>query len=84
MRGEYYAPSKKRIVRTRTKTLEFQTWKLASEVDIELPVTNATIRNAISEYIEACRKEVPRRFVDATLFEALSQHVDWLSFLRHQ
>ena len=84
VRGEYYAPSKKRIVRTRTKTLEFQTWKLAPEVDIELPVTNTTIRKAISEYIEACRKEVPRRFIDTGLFEAVSPHVDWLSFLRHQ
>lgn len=84
VRGEYYASSKKRIVRTRSRTLEFQTWKLAPEVDIDLPLTNTTIRKAISDYIQDCRKEIPRRFIDAALFEAVSPHVDWLSLLRQK
>lgn len=84
VRGEYYAPSKKRVVRTKAKTLEFQTWKLAPEVDIELPLTNQTISKAIFQYIEDCRNEVPRRFIDSALFEGVSPHVDWLAFLMHK
>lgn len=77
VRGEYYGVRKQRIVRTRTKTFEYQTWKLASEIDIPYPYTNEVIFEAVRNYLEACRKELPRRFVDVELFEVVGKHVHW-------
>jgi hypothetical protein len=84
VRGEYFAVSRKNVVRTRTKTVEYQTWKLAPEVDIERPYGKAEILAAIRTYIEDCRREVPRRFIDASRFELLAPHVDWPTVLRHR
>ena len=81
VRGEYFDVSKKRIVRTRTKVIKYQTWKLAPEVDIEHPHGKAEILAAIRTYIEDCRREVPRRFIDTELFETLAPHVDWPAIL---
>jgi hypothetical protein len=33
IRGDYFSVVRKRIVRTRTKTFEYRTWKLAPEID---------------------------------------------------
>lgn len=82
VRGEYFGVSRKRIVRTRTKTVEYQTWKLAPEVDIPQPLTQDGILNAIREYINDCRKELPSRYVDASMFEAIAGSVDWPAFFR--
>ncbi len=82
IRGEYYATPKKRVVRTRTKTMEFLTWKLAPEIDIKSPYGSPQILEAIRQYIESCRAEVPRRYIDASMFEAVAEYVDWGSLLR--
>lgn len=82
VRGEYFAVSKQRIVRTRTKTIEFQTWKLAPEVDIKPPYENQQILAAIREYIEDCKSELPRRAIETALFEVLAPHIEWASLLR--
>ena len=34
VRGEYWGVNSKRVVRTRKKTLEYKTWKLAPEIDL--------------------------------------------------
>lgn len=81
VRGEYYGVSKKRIVRTRTKTFDFQTWKLAPEVQISCPPTRALILEAIREYLTDCKKELPMRYVDTSMFEAIADHVDWAALL---
>jgi hypothetical protein len=77
VRGEFYGPNRKRIVRTRTRTLEFHTWKLASEVEIETPITTIRISEAVAQYIADCRRELPTRFIDAELLESLRPHLDW-------
>jgi hypothetical protein len=82
VRGEYFAVSRSRIVRTRTKIFEYQTWKLAPEVDIEPPCGSKEVLVAARQYIEDCRREVPLRFVDATMFEVIAPHMDWASLLR--
>jgi hypothetical protein len=43
IRGEYYGINRRRIVRTRTRQLEYMTWKLAPEVDIPLDATDSDI-----------------------------------------
>jgi len=79
IRGEYYGVAKKRIVRTRTRTLEYLTWKLAPEVGVPHPVTQDGILGAIWEYIEDCRKELRGRHIDTSMFEFLAPHIDWVS-----
>lgn len=82
VRGEYYTVRRKRIVRTRTKTFEYQTWKLAPEIGIPNPPTQAGILDAIREYLDDCKKELPRRHADTSMFEAVAPHVDWLALYR--
>ena len=77
VRGEYFAVQSKSIRRARTKVMEYKTWKLAPEVDIEPPCGNAEILAAIRTYIADCRREEPRRFIDATLFDTVAPHVEW-------
>jgi len=77
IRGEYFAVKRKRIVRTRNKTLLFQTWKLAPEIDVPIDATSDVIFNAVLEYLSYCRKELKGRHVDSALLEAIGPYVDW-------
>jgi hypothetical protein len=81
VRGEYFGVNKKRIVRTRTKTFEYLSWKLAPEINIPHPYTNEGIYRAILEYLTACRKELPGRHVETERFEVVGSHIDWRSIL---
>lgn len=84
VRGEYFGVNKKRIVRTRKRTIEYQTWKLAPEVEIPQPLTSAGVLTAIREYLEDCKKELPRRFIDTELFDVIAEHVDWRALYLQQ
>lgn len=78
VRGEYFGSSRKRIVRTRKKLFEYKTWKLAPEVSIEPPQGNDEIVAAVREYIKDCRSELPRRYLDASMFEAVAPYINWV------
>lgn len=82
VRGEYYGVRKQRVVRTRTKTLEHQTWKLVPEVDVPYPQTNEQIFETVCEYLKSCRKELPGRYVETELFELVGKHIDWCSLYK--
>ena|SRR5437763_2075027 len=82
IRGEYYAVAKKRIVRTRTKTLEYQTWKLAPEIEVPSDASSNDIFAAILKYLSDCRKELRGRYVDSQLFELIGPYIDWKRFAR--
>ncbi len=77
VRGEYFGVNRKRIVRTRTRQFEFHTWKLASEIDIPQPITSERVHNTVSQYLEACRAELPGRHIDTDLFDVIAKHVNW-------
>ena len=79
VRGEYYAVRRKRIVRSRRKTIEFQTWKLAPEREIPNSASSERIYAIILEYVDACRSELKRRYVDAGGLERIGPYVDWKS-----
>lgn len=81
VRGEYFGLSKKRIVRTRKKLFEHKSWKLAPEVSIRAPKGNEEIIAAVHEYIEDCRRELPRRYIDASILEAVAPYIDWAGLL---
>ncbi len=82
VRGEYYGVRKQRVVRTRTKTLEYQTWKLVPEIDVPYPYTNDEIFETVREYLKACRRELPCRYVDTELFELVGKNIDWCSLYK--
>jgi hypothetical protein len=77
VRRDYFAVAKKRVVRTRTKTLEYRAWKLAPEVDIERPYGTREVLDAIKKYIADCKSELPKRFIDTSRFEAIYPFVNW-------
>ncbi|MGA2365608.1 MAG: hypothetical protein ABSG12_08955 [Steroidobacteraceae bacterium] len=77
IRGEYFAVDRKRIVRTRTKTFEYKTLKLAPEIDIAQPCGTGEVLGAIQQYIQACKAELPQRFIDTSNFDKLAPHIAW-------
>ncbi|WP_132978511.1 hypothetical protein [Thiobaca trueperi] len=77
VRGEYYGVRQNRIVKTRKKTLEFQTWKLAAEMDVPYPPNKSEILGVVRNYLENCKKELPRRYIDTEIFEAAAPYIDW-------
>jgi hypothetical protein len=77
IRGEYFGVKKKRIVKTRTKTLEYRTWKLAPEIEVPDEATDSDIFTFVMEYIADCKKELPRRHIDTELLEAMGPYVRW-------
>ncbi|MCC4591111.1 hypothetical protein LL974_08165 [Xanthomonas campestris pv. cannae] len=81
VRGEYFASTKKRVVRTRTRTLEWITWKLAPEVDVDPPYGKEEILRAVRQYISDCKRQLPRRHIDDEVFERIAPHVDWPAIL---
>ena len=78
VRGEYFGVNKKRIIRTRKKTFEYKTWKLAPEVDITFPLSQSGILKATRDYIQDCKKELPNRYIDDSMFETLAKHINWM------
>jgi len=77
IRGDYFAVDRKRIVRTRTKTFEYKPWKLAPEIDIGPPFGTGEVLSAIQQCIQACKAELPQRFIDTSNFDKLARHIDW-------
>lgn len=82
VRGEYFASTKKRLVRSRNRTLEWKTWNLAPEVEIEKPHDSESVLSAVRQYIAACKKELSRRVIDDEAFEVVAPHVNWSSLLQ--
>jgi hypothetical protein len=87
IRGDYFSVVRKRIVRTRTKTFEYRTWKLAPEIDLPAHGSNEDIFRTVLEYLSDCRNELPRRYIDAGLLEFIGPYIDWkrlLAATRHR
>ncbi len=82
VRGDYFAVAKKRIVKTRRKTLKYITWKLAPEVDIEPPHGTTEVLTAVQQYIHDCKIELPKRFIDTSNFDKLAPHINWEALFR--
>ena len=78
IRGEYWSTEPRRKVRTRKKKFEFKAHKLVAEGEI-WEKTNDGVLAAIEEYLSRCKKELKVRHIDLREFEALKNHVNWLS-----
>jgi hypothetical protein len=79
VRGEYYRVKAKRIVRTRRKQIEYRSWKLAPEIEIPDCASSDDIRQLIETYVNDCRAELPRRYIDDTILRTMGMYVDWRS-----
>jgi hypothetical protein len=83
VRGEYYSVSRKRIIKTRKKQFEFQTWKLAPEIDFNDDATSDAIFSCIMDYVADCRRELPGRYIDDGSLRALGPFLDWRRMHQH-
>lgn len=77
IRGEYFAPASRRVVKSRRKIFWMQTHKLAPEVQISFNPTSQSIFKLIVEYVDACKAELPRRYIDSRQLMRLGPFVDW-------
>lgn len=77
VRGEYIAVQRRRLVRTRRKQLQFQTWNLAPEREIPSISSSEQIYSIVLEYVDACRSKLKHRHVDAKGLETLGPYIDW-------
>lgn len=82
VRGEYLALNQKRIVKSRKKVFIWQTWKLAPEISLPSGASNSDVLRCICEYVEDCRKELPRRYIDDQWLRKVGPFVDWLGLLK--
>jgi hypothetical protein len=76
IRGEYYQHKTTRIRKTRTKHFQFITQKLASEKSLSNN-TNADIYNIILEYVQDCKFELKKRYIDINNFQQIGKYIDW-------
>ncbi len=76
IRGEYWGVNSKRVVRTRKKTFEYKTWKLASEIDLHREPDSFSIFLKIQEYLKRCQKGLKGRYIDTINLEAIGSYVD--------
>jgi len=77
IRGEYYGVEKRRYVRSRQKTMLYHTRKLAPERHLRPHATNQEIFQVILQYVEDCRRELPRRYVDDENLRRVGPFIDW-------
>ena len=77
LRGEYWRVNRKRIVRTRRKTLKFWDWKLAPETELPSTGTNSEIYESILHQVEGCRRELKPRFLDSSQLTTIGPYIDW-------
>jgi hypothetical protein len=77
IRAEYFSSVNKRCVRPRKKIITYKTHKIGYEIDINQPYETPQILQAVYECIALCKSELPRRFVDDSLFMTIAPHVDW-------
>lgn len=77
VRGEYFQVDAKRIVKTRTKTMWLVAHKLAPELEIPRAADSAEILAVIRRYLKNCERELPRRYVDLEMFDAIAPYVNW-------
>lgn len=76
VRGKYYQHKSTRIRKTRTKSFIFKTHKLTPEINIHNK-TNSEIYILILDYLENCKLELKKRFIDIDNFRNIGQYVDW-------
>lgn len=82
IRGEYFRVKAERILKTRKKTFEYITHKLAPERSIEKSADNEKTYKIIKGDIEDFYKELQRgQFIDDGHFCFLGYYVDWRKLL---
>ncbi len=80
IRGAYFSSLKERAVLSRRKIFIMEELKLVPEMDIPHPASSKSILDVINNYLEECRRTLPRGFlIDTELFQEIAPHMDWLA-----
>ena len=82
IRGEYWQVRAKRIVKTRKKQFEWKTHKLAPETSLHHCKTNSEILNEIFKYVEECKKELPKRYIDDSQLYNIGSYINWKKLIK--
>lgn len=81
VRGEYFGVKSKRIVQTRRKIVEYQTYKLAPEIEVPYDASSEEIYGLIQKYLKDCQNELSRRYIDTERLDALAPYINWRQML---
>ena len=81
IRGEYFGVKAKKIYRSRHKTFQYETHKLAPEISITREASNLDIFAAIHQYVTDCQKELKGRFLDTEVLLTIGPHMNWRALL---
>lgn len=82
IRGEYWKVNAKRIVKTRSKTFEYVTHKLAAEISIPPNVSDQEIFEYICKYVDRCKKELKQRTIDESQLLSIGRFIKWRELMR--
>lgn len=77
VRGEYWQVDAKRITKTRHKQFQYQTHKLAPEITIPFGSSDMQIFECICEYLEDCKKELKKFYIDCKEFYSIGLFIKW-------
>jgi hypothetical protein len=80
--GEFYSSARILTKRARVKVFTQRTDKLPPARDVPAGATNSQILEAIKQYVEDCRQELPRQFLDDEWLDRMGPMVDWNSVLQ--
>jgi len=81
--GAYFRTTGKRIIKTRKKTFEWVSHKLAAEVSLPyspgrpFDPTSEEIVCAVLEYIDRCKQELSNWYIDDSQFLRVAGFIDW-------
>ena len=82
VRGELWMVDKKRIVKSRTKLILWQSHKVSYEEDFPFNASNEQVFRAILAYLDHAKKELKDRVLDTSHFERIGKFVDWNALRR--
>lgn len=74
--GESYSVKRRRIVRTRSKVLEYRTHKLAPEINMPADATGDCLLRLVKCYLRDCERELPRRHIDTGLLDTIGPFIN--------
>jgi hypothetical protein len=77
IRGEYVGRRSARLYRNGKRQFEYITHKLAPEINIPYSASSERIFQIVRSYLDACKKELPRRHIDTELLETIGPFIDW-------
>jgi hypothetical protein len=77
VRGGYWSVTAKRIVKTNKKDFICKDWSFGPAISVHRENDSLGVCNRIIELIDYFKKELKKRFIDTSKFDAISPYIDW-------